>query len=333
MASTWRRFAFFSQHEHPQTEGQWLRGENISACCPLDDGRLVIADRNGICHILGRDHLEEVASFGAHDRGVSHLVQPRGSSLLFSLGTESDGAFARAFIRIWRTDEMTAIASADSQSADEGARATLPCARALRVFSGAAAEPLATSWCVADDLSQIAVGLADGSAMLMRTTDVLRERFIRFKPLPSIKPAPSGVGVVPAPVRGVFFCHGSDHAPTDLWVLRRDALLSISGGALRHEVCRTLAEGWTESGSAEGCACVSSMQELVLGRQEAVFFYSAEERGACFAFAGTKLQMEWHRAFLLLLHARADTPPREGEVVVSPIGATASQESMSTLHS
>jgi hypothetical protein len=190
MTTSWRRFAFFFQHEYPETEGQWLRGDNISASCALNDGRLVVADRGGICHVLGRDHFEEVASFGAHDRGVSHLVQPRGSSLLFSLGTESDGALARAFIRIWRTDVATPTSATASDVADNGAGATFPCARAVRIFSGAAAEPLVTSWCISDDLSQIAVGLADGSAMLMRTTDVLRERFLRFKPLPSIRPAP-----------------------------------------------------------------------------------------------------------------------------------------------
>ena len=259
MTTTWRRFAFFAQQEHPEAEAQWLRSDNISTSCALDDGRLVVADRSGICHVLGRERFEEVAAFGAHDRGVSHLLQPRGSGLLFSLGTESDGALARAFIRIWRTGEAVAT---DGGSGSP----TLPCARAVRVFSGGAAEPLVTSWCVADDLSQVALGLADGSALLMRTTDVLRERFIKFKPLPSIKPAPSGVGVVPAPVRAIFFCYGGgERAPTDLWLLRRDALLSVSGGGLRHEACRTLAEGWGESGSQD-CACVSDSQNLVLGR-------------------------------------------------------------------
>eukprot|EP00966_Prymnesium_polylepis_P092408 2139175-Prymnesium_polylepis.1 len=127
----------------------------------------------------------------------------------------------------------------------------------------------------------------------MRTTDVLRERFIKFKPLPSIKPAPSGVGVVPAPVRSIFFCCADGGgAPTDVWLLRRDALMSVSGGGLRHESCRTLADGWTEQPPHDGCACVSDSQSLVLGRAEAVYFYSAEERGPCFALGGAKVRAE-----------------------------------------
>eukprot|EP00966_Prymnesium_polylepis_P155856 3600967-Prymnesium_polylepis.1 len=71
--TTWRRFAFFSQHEHSEAEAHWLRSDLAGASCALDDGRIVVADRSGVCHVLDREHLQEEAAFGAHDRGVSHL--------------------------------------------------------------------------------------------------------------------------------------------------------------------------------------------------------------------------------------------------------------------
>ncbi|KAL1529891.1 hypothetical protein AB1Y20_000820 [Prymnesium parvum] len=301
--TSWRRFAFFTQREHPESEAQWVRNESVCASCALDDGRLVVADRSGVCHVLEGDALLEVASFGAHDRGVTHLAQPRGSGLLFTLGAESDGPTPRTFLRIWPT---AAVGNSSPPP--------LQCARALRVFSGAGADPAVSSWCVADDCSQVALGLADGSVLLMRTSDVLRERFLKFKPLPSVKPAPSGVGVVPAPVKAVFFCYGAgERTPTDVWLLRRDALMCVSGGGMRHETCRTLAEAWGDNAGADGagCACVSDAQQLVLGRPEAVYFYSTEERGSCFAFTGRKLRVDWHRSFLLLLSMHGNAVKQE----------------------
>ena len=94
---TWRRFAFFSQQEIAQAEAPWVRSDNVSASCALDDGRIVVADRSGICHVLSADRFEEEAAFGAHDRGVTQLVQPCGSGLLFSLGTENSCTFPRRY--------------------------------------------------------------------------------------------------------------------------------------------------------------------------------------------------------------------------------------------
>ena len=88
-----------------------------------------------------------------------------------------------------------------------------------------------------------------------------------------------------------------DGQPTDMFVVRRDAVFSVSGGGLRHEACRALNEA---AGCETGCCCLSEREELVVGRREAVYFYSAEERGPCFAFDGEKAVLSWHRGFLLV---------------------------------
>ena len=111
---------------------------------------------------------------------------------------------------------------------------------------------------VADDVSQVALGLSDGGVLLVRTTDLVKERFLRFKPLSSIPP--QGV-----PVSNVHFCYSQpgSKAPTELWVVSTESLRCVAGAGLRSESCTTLSEG---GGAAAKCACVSDQGQLVLGR-------------------------------------------------------------------
>lgn len=41
-----------------------------------------------------------------------------------------------------------------------------------------------------------------------------------------------------------------------------------------------------EAGAAPGCSTLDSEGELVVGRPEAVYFYSPDGRGPCFVFEG-----------------------------------------------
>ena len=41
-----------------------------------------------------------------------------------------------------------------------------------------------------------------------------------------------------------------------------------------------------EAGAAPGCSTLDSEGELVVGRSEAVYFYSPDGRGPCFVFEG-----------------------------------------------
>ena len=318
----WRRFGFFQQHDLGQPP---LLQAGIAACCGLADGGVALADVHGVCHLLDRD-LKEWCAFGAHDRGVKHLLQPQGSALLLSIGLEVDGGATRACMRVWRPE--------GAESA--GLQGTATCLRTLKIFGGPP-EPAVTCCAAATNLSQarqkarspsrdarptpagraqVALGLEDGNVVLLRCADLQRDRFLKFKPLPSLAAVPkrragedgggaAGGGPPPAnePVTAVHFCHAErDGQPTDMFVVRRDAVFSVSGGGLRHEACRALNEA---AGSEAGCCCLSDREELVVGRREAVYFYSAEERGPCFAFDGEKAVLSWHRGFLLVA-SRAD---------------------------
>ncbi|KAJ1657403.1 Vacuolar protein sorting-associated protein 11 [Dispira simplex] len=55
----------------------------------------------------------------------------------------------------------------------------------------------------------------------------------------------------------------------------------------------------------EGCALhncfVNNRSELIVAREEAIYFYTSEGRGPCFAFEGTKLSMQGFKDYVILL--------------------------------
>ena len=54
-------------------------------------------------------------------------------------------------------------------------------------------------------------------------------------------------------------------------------------------------------GCEQGCAIMSDDGDLVVGRQEAIYFYSPEGRGACLAFEGEKKLLSWFRNNLIVV--------------------------------
>ena len=169
MGSSWRRFNFFSEEEVGYLD-------ESTVCCGLEDGGLARGDAQGVCHLLDPT-MRERCAFAAHERGVTHLLQPRGSTLLFSLGLELEGAVERTCMRLWRPEAATADGTA-------------PCLRHVKLFERPPPDPAVTCWCVADDLTQVVCGLSDGTVLLLRSADLLKERYLRFKALTSLEPEP-----------------------------------------------------------------------------------------------------------------------------------------------
>jgi hypothetical protein len=40
---------------------------------------------------------------------------------------------------------------------------------------------------------------------------------------------------------------------------------------------------------------------MVMGKDEAVYFYSSEERGPCYGFDGVKHHLNWFRSYLIIV--------------------------------
>ena len=109
--------------------------------------------------------------------------------------------------------------------------------------------------------------------LLLRTSDLLRERFLRFA-LPSL--ATLLAHTPPTTIHGVEFCYSQSDSssPTELWVTTSQALF---GGGRQHAPKPRL----TDTGGANpGCTANDAVQ-LVLGRDEAIYLYGPDD-APCF---------------------------------------------------
>ena len=176
MERSWRRLTFYQHAAVTDPNGRLV--EKSTARCALGGGGLAVADAHGNIHVLSPS-LTTRATIAAH-ASVTHIMQPAGSKLVVSMGLEpSEGGGAdRTFLRVWKPD-----------AGDGSGMASYSCARSLKVFSasttsssssdgaaaagggasggGDGADPTITSCAIADDLSQIAIGLADGSQQVL----------------------------------------------------------------------------------------------------------------------------------------------------------------------
>ena len=52
---------------------------------------------------------------------------------------------------------------------------------------------------------------------------------------------------------------------------------------------------------------------MVMGKDEAVYFYSSEERGPCYGFDGVKHHLNWFRSYLIIVSEGQQKGKRERE--------------------
>ena len=281
----WSKLPFFE--ERPLGSPSLLRA-GLVAVCATPDGGVALADDSGVVHLLDRA-LSEWCSFGAHTRGVSHLLAPAEDVpppppppsvaanaaadapppdvLLLTFGRESDSSGsssgAWAYMRVW---------------APQAGTSTAECLGHTRIFGGSGAEPAVTAVAAAEGGRLVAVGASDGSVSLLRCADPRTERGLRFRALQCMPPPQlAGAcdllpellpGTIAEPLRpaaqsavsltGLHF--GSPPADSDdffarqLFAVTPLAVVGIRLGGGGGESCDVLSDA---GGAPAGCSCVS----------------------------------------------------------------------------
>ena len=189
------------------------------------------------------------------------------SRMLVSLGLDEDEPCA--FLKIWNMDSNKEVRS-----------------RLVREIKLATGSVSVTTLACLEDLSQIAVGLSDGSVLLLAAGDLLREKSIRQK----IVLASSG-----SPVTGMGFLVQKNGAVV-LFVSTTDKVVQIVTSAREAPVLAL-----DDVGCEANCSTMTDTGEFAMGREEAVYFYTPEGRGACRPFEGRKLIVTWFRSYLLIV--------------------------------
>jgi hypothetical protein len=141
-----------------------------------------------------------------------------------------------------------------------------------------------TSFAVLEDLSQMAIGLCNGLVVLFKG-DLAREKISKQLVLQAD---------AENPITGLGFRGGK---PTQLFVVT-SATISVFNTTLPQPQQEILDD---TIGCGVGCTVMSDEDELVVGRTEAVYFYSPEGRGQCCVFEGEKKILAWFRNYLIVV--------------------------------
>ncbi|PKY50426.1 hypothetical protein RhiirA4_530320, partial [Rhizophagus irregularis] len=235
-------------------------------------GNIILADSSGYVHIVDRSF--NVQSFIAYEGGrVTHMKQIKQKNILLTVGEEDFPIFP--IIKIWDLDK---------QDKSKG----IPiCLRTIKVNHGGKPFPVSTI-AVLDNLSQIAVGLANGVVVLIRGD--LKERHTKQKVIHESDEPVTGLGFKENNKNTILFIVTINKVLTCITPIKSQPIII------------------DEQGCALGCAVISDItHEMVVAKDEGIYFYGTEGRGACFAYEGTKSEVIWFKSNLIIVSPPAQS--------------------------
>ncbi|KAI8320405.1 hypothetical protein GQ54DRAFT_305536 [Martensiomyces pterosporus] len=142
-------------------------------------------------------------------------------------------------------------------------------------------------------IGQIALGFAGGHIVLIRG-NIVNSRATKQRTL----------HIAPEPVTNLHFVTGDSGQSTTLFATTTAQTLVFDTTGSSTETSPNVLE---ERGCGIGCSLVNSERELIVARDEAVYFYTVEGRGPCFAFDAPKVLLRHFKHYLLLATAVPST--------------------------
>ncbi|KAL7420528.1 Vacuolar protein sorting-associated protein 11 [Cryptotrichosporon argae] len=284
-APQWRQFTFFdlstvSDPDDASLPPRALRDlsppvivATTSPASPLP--ACLIVSSGSTIQLLDR-HFEVVKAFRAWDNGrATALIEAGG--LLLGVGEEEGGRYP--VLKVWDLSK--------EEKKKAGGEPVLM--RSVRIQHGQRPHPV-SSVAITSNLSHLAVGLGDGTVLLYR--HLLQSLTTSPTALTSL-PKARVIHESPEPVTGLGFREpaASTSKQKDG---ERDALALFivtigrtlcAGVSSRSTAPRVL----DELGAGLGCSSIAAdKQHMVVARDEGVYLYSPEARGACYAYEGPK---------------------------------------------
>ncbi|KAI0818923.1 hypothetical protein BC629DRAFT_1579360 [Irpex lacteus] len=286
IASAQRQFTFFDVstvkdvHDLANSPEIFKKSPEISCITSTDFGTLV-ADIHGSVFILN-DDFETARSWVAHTGGrVTHMVERNG--ILVSLGEED--TIRHPFLKVWDLHTI---------EKKTGAPVLL---RSTKVQVGNRPHPVSTV-ALSASLAYLAIGLADGTVLLYRHLD--QSIFSGSTTLTALPKPRAILEGNTDPITGLGFREPTEDTPnvylfivTISHVLTYQASGKGSGGAPTE---------LDEVGCDLGCAAMDwRARSLVIAKDEAIYTYSTEGRGTCYAYEGFKSFVHTHFNYLAIV--------------------------------
>ncbi|RHZ69860.1 hypothetical protein Glove_277g41 [Diversispora epigaea] len=195
-------------------------------------------------------------------------------NILLTIGEEDSPV-----IKIWDLDKQ------------DKSKGTPTCQRTIKVNHGGKPYPVSTL-AVLENLGQIAVGLANGVVVLIKG-DLYRDRYTKQKVIHESDEPITGLGFREYNKNVMLFIVTTNKILTNL-TMTKSPIINLD-----------------EQGCGLGCAVMSdTTHEMVVAKDEAIYFYGPEGRGPCFAYDGAKSSVTWFKSNLIIVSPPVSQPTR-----------------------
>ncbi|XP_050309231.1 vacuolar protein sorting-associated protein 11 homolog isoform X2 [Anthonomus grandis grandis] len=266
----WRKFNFFDLKSH--VDGGQL-SEALKECkittTSAGNSHLVFGDALGQIHLISKSW--HITTFRGYEISVDHSYQLRNSPLLVTIGHDEPGT--NPLLKVWDTSKFD--------------KNGMPfCQRVTRVLAGT--RPVEVNCLtVHDNLQLMAVGFIDGSLVLYRG-DVARDRSSKQKVFKELS----------SKVTGLAFKVSANSSWLYVSTEQEVVVYNIThkDKEIKHHLdnigcskkCSVLAESTQES-------------HFMVARNNAIYCYTSDGRGPCYAVDGEKTILEWFRTYLIII--------------------------------
>ncbi|KAF2869673.1 hypothetical protein BDV95DRAFT_497220 [Massariosphaeria phaeospora] len=286
------QFRFFdvSQVKLPDDEGAFLAEPgNITAVVSGSES-IFFGSADGVVRIVS-PAFKVVRSFRAHDTGaITHMKQMQGTALLV---TVAEDVADEPVLKVWALDKL------------EKKTGMPRCQSTLTIHNGRKHFPI-SAFAALEDLSQVAVGFANGAVTVVRG-DLIHDRGARQRTVFESE----------EPVTGIAFREGSI---TTLYIATtgRIVTLVISGRGQGQP-----AKSLDEHGCGVGCmATDKATHDVVVARNDAVYYYGLHGRGPPYAYDGEKKMIEVFKDYVVIVSPpKTNAIPRANPLRAFGVGA------------
>ncbi|XP_034943521.1 vacuolar protein sorting-associated protein 11 homolog [Chelonus insularis] len=266
----WRRFNFFDLRK--EIDGGKIAEALVDVqvtAATSGNGSLILGDNAGNIHVVKRTY--QVSTFKGYEISVTLAEQVQHSTYLFTIGEDDPGC--NPTIKVWN------FAKLDKQE-------NPTCVRISRAIPSFRAVP-ATCLCIHPSLTLMAVGFSDGSIMLYRG-DITRDRKNKIRVIKDSTPPITGMAFRSTGKQNYLF------VATTLNVY----LYNIT---LKDKEVKTVLDN---IGCASRCSVLAETAQdshFMIGRNDAVYCYTLDGRGPCYAVEGQKIMLDWCRGYLVII--------------------------------
>ncbi|PGG98747.1 hypothetical protein AJ79_08767 [Helicocarpus griseus UAMH5409] len=267
--TSWKTFNFFDVSPVQFPDGdRSIFDTDISTLCNGSQN-LFLGTNDGLVHILSQS-FKVLRSFKAHDTGsITHMRQVDSTALLVTI---SEDLLNEPVLKVWALDR------------EEKKSGAPKCLSTVLVQNGRRQFPV-SAFTHLPDLSQLAVGFANGSVTIIRG-DLIHDRGAKQRTVFESE----------EPVTGLEIQHG---AITNLYIATTARILTlVIAGKGQGQPARAL----EDLGCGVGCMTLNEQTgDIMIAREDAIYTYGPGGRGPSFAYESPKTSISSFREYVALV--------------------------------